>query len=301
MRSADSWRSADFRGNSIPEKLIHLFPFGDRRVIAYPCITACSCFLGETVLTGVTILRSVQRGLHLISMLLLAGLAATALGYTIACAFGYAPWLSLSVQFGDVLYENTGMLVQIALTIVLLSLFFFMPSARRIMALEASHRDFTLSMEDVARAYHLCHTADRAGVFTLSGEFDAVRERLSYLRDHPDLDHLEPKVLELAAQMSQQSRELADIYSDEKVNRAKTFLEQRQQEADNQQQLIVEALHACRDIRKWTQQVELEESIVASQLSQLEEQLEATLPALGYSLGRDSANVVPIPERPAAE
>jgi len=30
-------------------------------------------------------------------------------------------------------------------------------------------------------------------------EFDAVRERLAYLRDHPDLSRLEPEVLEVAA------------------------------------------------------------------------------------------------------
>jgi len=108
-----------------------------------------------------------------------------------------------------------------------------------------------------------------------------VRERLSYLRDHPDMDSLEPSVLELAAQMSQQSRELAEIYSDEKVARAKN--------------------HALRDIRKWSQQVELEESVVASQLSQLEEQLEATLPGFGYNFGKASADIVPLPQKPAAE
>ncbi|MDB9944324.1 hypothetical protein OAD19_04880 [Octadecabacter sp.] len=159
------------------------------------------------------------------------------------------------------------MVTQILATIILSPLFFFMPSAGRIMSLERSHRNFQLSMEDVARADHLCHTADRAGVFTMSSEFDAVRERLAYLRDHPDLDSLEPSVLELAAQMSHQSRELSDIYSDEKVVRAKTFLKQRQEEAERQQTLIVEAHHSLRDIRKWSQQVELEESVVASQLS----------------------------------
>tara|TARA_B110000977_G_C10692345_1_gene343997 strand:- start:106 stop:576 length:471 start_codon:yes stop_codon:yes gene_type:complete len=156
-------------------------------------------------------------------------------------------------------------------------------------------------MEDVARAYHVCHTADRSGIFTMSSEFDAVRERLAYLRDHPDLDSLEPQVLEIAAQMSHQSRELADIYNVEKVARAKMFLHQRQQEAERQQQLIIEAHHALRDIRKWSQQVELEESVVASQLSQLQEQLDATLPALGYTLGNQSADIVPLPQKPAAE
>lgn len=115
------------------------------------------------------------------------------------------------------------MITQIVVTIILASLFFFIPSADRIMSLERSHRKFRLSMEDVARAYHVCHTADRSGVFTMSSEFDALRERLSYLRDHPDLDSLEPQFLVLAAQMSHQSRELADIYNDEKVDRAKTF------------------------------------------------------------------------------
>ena len=93
----------------------------------------------------------------------------------------------------------------------------------------------------------------------------------------------------------------ADIYNDEKVARAKTFLQQRQQEAERQQTLIVEAHHALRDIRKWSQQVELEESVVASQLSQLQEQLDATLPALGYTLGKASAEIVKLPQKPAAE
>lgn len=232
-------------------------------------------------------------------LILLIGFGA--IGYTAASAFGYAPWLIFTATVGNIAYPQAGMITQIVVTIILASLFFFMPSAGRIMSLERSHRNFRLSMEDVARAYHVCHTADRSGIFTMSSEFDAVRERLAHLRDHPDLDSLEPSVLELAAQMSHQSRELADIYNDEKVARAKTFLHQRQHEAERQQTLIVEAHHSIRDIRKWSQQVELEESVVASQLSQLQEQLEATLPALGYTLGKESATVVALPQKPAAE
>jgi len=242
-----------------------------------------------------------HRILHSLSLLVILAIGLGAIGYTIACAFGFAPWLTFTATFGEVAYPQAGMWTQIALTVILATQFFFMPSAGRILSLERSHRDFKLSMEDVARAYPLCHTADRSGIFTMSSEFDAVRERLAYLRDHPDLDSLEPQVLELAAQMSHQSRELADVYSDEKVTRAKMFLRQRQEEAERQQGLIVEAHHALRDIRKWSQQIELEESVVASQLSQLEEQLEATLPALGYQLGKESADVVPLPQKPAAE
>ncbi|MGJ8609888.1 MAG: DNA repair protein [Octadecabacter sp.] len=242
-----------------------------------------------------------HRVLHSMSLVLILVIGLLAIAYTVTSAFGYAPWLTFTATFGDYTVPDAGMVTQIVATIILGSLFFFMPSAGRIMSLERSHRNFKVSMEDVARAYHLCHTADRSGVFTMSSEFDAVRERLSYLRDHPDLDTLEPQVLELAAQMSQQSRELSNIYNDEKVSRAKMFLRQRQEEAERQQQLIVEAHHNLRDIRTWSQQVELEESVVASQLSQLEEQLEATLPALGYTLGKESAEIVPLPQKPAAE
>jgi hypothetical protein len=242
-----------------------------------------------------------HRVLHSVSMVLILVIGLAAIGLTAASALGVTPWLTFSATFGEFTYPQAGMITQIIATIILASLFFFMPSAGRILSLERSHRNFRLSMEDVARAYHVCHTADRSGIFTMSSEFDAVRERLAYLRDHPDLDSLEPQVLEIAAQMSHQSRELADIYNVEKVARAKMFLHQRQQEAERQQQLIIEAHHALRDIRKWSQQVELEESVVASQLSQLQEQLDATLPALGYTLGNQSADIVPLPQKPAAE
>lgn len=113
--------------------------------------------------------------------------------------------------------------------------------------------------------------------------------------------NLEPDVLEVAAQMSQQSRHLADVYSDEKVERAKQFLTQRQEEAEAQQQRIVVALHAVQEIRTWAQQVDLEESVVASQLEQLDEKLQMALPALGYMLSRKDDNVVALAKKPAAE
>lgn len=125
------------------------------------------------------------------------------------------------------------MITQTVVTIVIASLFFFTPSAKRILSLKRSHRSFQLSMDNVARA--------------------------------------------------------------------KSFLRQRQEEAERQQTLIVEALHAIRDIRKWSQQVELEKSVVASQLSQLDEHLQPTLPNLGYTLGEQGASIVPLPQKSAAE
>ena len=248
-----------------------------------------------------SLLARSHRMLHSVSLVLILFIGLSAIAYTVLSSVGLAPWLTFTATFNDFAFPQAGMVTQIVVTIVLASLFFFMPSAGRIMSLERTHRDFKITMDDVARAYHVCHTADRSGVFTLSSEFDAVRERLAYLRDHPDLDSLEPQVMEVAAQMSQQSRELSDIYSDEKVERAKTFLRQRQEEVERQQTLIVEANHALQDIRKWSQQIELEESVVASQLNRLEEQLEATLPPLGYTLGKGSADVVRLTRKPAAE
>ncbi|MEJ6398606.1 DNA repair protein [Yoonia sp. 208BN28-4] len=230
--------------------------------------------------------------MHALSLFVVAVISVFAISYTTLCALGFAPWFTLTATFGELVFPEAGFYLQLVITALVGSLLFFIPASGRTLALEQSHRNFQIKMEDVAHAYHLVHTADRSGLFTLSSEFDAVRERLSYLRDHPDLERLEPGVMEVAAQMSQQARHLADVYNDDKVARAKDFLRQRQQDAELQQERIVEALHSCTEIRKWAQQVELEESIVASQLAQLDEQLQSALPALGYSLEHEPDEIV---------
>jgi hypothetical protein len=165
-----------------------------------------------------------------VALFLLAALALSAA--SIGAAIGLLPWLEFEAGFGGVTYHNAGQIAQVALTVLAVLLCFFLPANARIMALETSHRRFNIGMRDVARAYHAAHAADRAGLFQLSSEFDAVRERLAYLREHPDLGGLEPDLLEVAAQMSHISRELAEVYSDEKVARARQFLHQRQQEVE---------------------------------------------------------------------
>ena len=246
-------------------------------------------------------LRLTLRVLQGAAIFAAATLAIAMLTYTIFCAFGATAWLSFPMTFGEMTVLNAGMYMQIGLTVLVCAVALMIPTNMRMNALERTHRSFQMSMDDVARAYHLCHTADRAGVFTFSSEFDAVRERLAYLRDHPDLVRLEPDVLEVAEKMSQQSRHLADVYSDEKVERAKQFLTQRQEEAEAQQQRNVVALHVVQEIRTWAQQVDLEESVVASQLEQLDEKLQMALPALGYMLSRKDDNVVALAKKPAAE
>jgi len=240
--------------------------------------------LGEAVVSLRVSAMRIAQVLQIFSLFFIGLVGVLLLAFTLGSAVGLLPWLEFEARFGEFTFLYAGQATQIFVTLVALMLLFFLPAQTRLLSLERAHRDFRITMDDVARAYHHCHAADRAGVFTLSSEFDEVRERLNYLRDHPDLAELETDVLTVAAQMSQQARKLADIYSDEKVKRAKDFLAHRQAEAEKQQALIVDAMHACREIRKWTQQIELEESVVASQLSRLDEQLQAALPALGYQL-----------------
>lgn len=249
---------------------------------------------------------------HALSLFVISAVALSALGVMVLSAIGAMPWLTMTATFGSYNFPEAGPILQLAVTAILCLMLFFVPASVRVLNLERAHRAFRVSMQDVARAYHVAHTADRAGLFTLSAEFDQVRERMAFLRDHPDMAQLESDILTLAAQMSQQARHLADVYSDAKVARARDFLAQRQHEAEAQQSRIVEALHILRDIRRWSDQVETEEAIVASQLSQLDEQLQTVLPALGYGFETAEAeperiaarpdNVVSLPQaKPAAE
>jgi hypothetical protein len=204
------------------------------------------------------------------------------IGSALAAAVGLLPWLELTVQWGGAQVANAGMYVQIFAAALVTSMVFFLPTNRRIMELERSHRDFQISMDDIVQAYHVCHTADRADTFTLSSEFDSVRERLVMMRNHPDLQQLEPGILEVAAQMSQQSRQLAEVYSEEKVQRAKDFLRQRQTELITHQADIARAMEQCSELKTWRSTVEVEEDVQAAKIEQLERDLGETLVPLGY-------------------
>ena len=173
------------------------------------------------------------------------------------------------------------MYLQIFVTILTAGICFFLPSNVRIMQLENSHRRFTVSMDDVARAYGAVHAADRGRTFQLSSEFDAVRERLAYLRDHPDLSTLEPALLETAAQMSYISRELAEVYSDEKIGRARDFLKQRQEEIAQFNSRLDQAKSISTEMKHWLHEVELEKSVAAAQLARLSEEMNEIMPQLG--------------------
>ena len=216
-----------------------------------------------------------------LALVLFLGAALALLGATFMAAIGQLSWVSLSLQYQGAPIDNAGMYAQIALTILAVSICFFLPSNRRIMQLENSHRRFSIGMNDVAQAYAAVHAADRAATFQLSSEFDAVRERLAYLRDHPDLSTLEPTLLEVAAQMSHISRELATVYSDDKIKRARDFLQQRQEEIELFNSRLDQAKGITTELKHWLHEVELEESVAAAQLDRLRAEMREILPELG--------------------
>ncbi|WP_323784064.1 DNA repair protein [Leisingera sp.] len=231
-----------------------------------------------------SILFTAQTAFMRLTFLLICGGALAALAATGMSAAGLWPWLSLQAGIGAEIHPQAGMAAQIILTALAVMLAFFLPASGRILALENSHRRFSLQMEDVLQAYQLAHAADRAGSFTLASEFDAVKERLAFLRSHPDLAGLEPQVLEVASQMSQVSHELAETYSDAKVARARLFLQQRQEELETFKARLEDARIIMHELRQWTRDVEIEESIAKSHLGRLRGELFELLPELSAQL-----------------
>lgn len=234
------------------------------------------------------IVTSIQ-GAALISFVAIAIVSVFA---TTGSVVGLLPWLHMPLTFGEYLIPNGGVIVQIAVTVLLALLAFFVPSTLRVKRLEQTHRDFSVCMSDIAEAYMVAHAADRESQFTLSSEFDSVRERINFLRQHPDLGHLEPDVLESASMMSHTSAELAEVYSDENVARARKFLTERQQEIALFEDRILAAQNTCRELKRWKEQIEIDEDVQASQIKRLEEELVDILPELGFQRGPAGGRVI---------
>lgn len=218
--------------------------------------------------------RNQSRFIHLGQMGAMATVAVVGVGLVITTALsaaGVLPWLQLSASFGEAQFSNAGMVLQIATTVLIVLLSVFIPSNLRVLRLEASHRNFRVAMEDVLHAYELSHAHDRAGGHAMQSEFDSVRERFEHLRAHPDLEELDGELLTIAAQMSHQSRELAKVYSDDKVERVREGLKKRREDADVLQDRIQSAHALIREIRADLDTVEIEESAVDAQIKRLRE------------------------------
>ena len=238
-----------------------------------------------------------QRAAQLLAFFLLLALAVGLSGATLLAAFGALPWPEVTFAYGGSPVD-AGPALQIGLTVLALALCAYLPANARIMALETSHRRFRMSMQDVVRAYSAAHAGDRAGAFTMSEQYDAVRERMIYLRDHPELGALEPDILETAAQMSTISRDLAKVYSDDAMSHARAFLKERQEECARFEDQIEAAKHRATEIRQWADAVEMDESVARAQIARLRDELADILPELSDPqidprLGARAANQLP--------
>lgn len=204
----------------------------------------------------------------------LAGLAAFVSVTATTLAFaGLLPWPEIAMTYAGADVPWFGQAIQIGLTVFLVLFALSLPGIGRVLRLETSHRRFEIGMDDITRAYRAAHMADRAEMFGMQREFDAVRERYRYLQELPELSEMDAELLTIAAQMSEQSRDLAALYSDEKVARAKESLKQRLKDTETLQIRIQAAHAAIREIRRLTEEVDIEESTVASQMQRLREEL----------------------------
>lgn len=207
------------------------------------------------------------------AILVLGTAAAVSVAATGLAFAGFLPWLNIAIAYGETDVEGSGKALQIGVTVLLVTLTLFLPSARRVLRLETSHRQFQIGMDDVTRAYRAAHMADRAETFGMRREFDAVRQRYQYLSEHPDLADIDTELLTIAAQMSEQSRDLANSFSEAKVTRARESLKQRQTDAEALQDRIQQAHADMRQLKRLMEDVDIEESSVASQMQRLKDEV----------------------------
>lgn len=265
----------------------------------FPKVTGLLTGAGGMIAKVMDGLGASRDALHVVAQSIIALIAVALLGASLAAAFGLIPWPQIALFFGGQAVPQAGMWLQLGLTLIVLLLLFFLPGNLRMAALERSHRSFALGMSDVARAYAAAHAADRKGAFALSSEFDSMRARMDHMRQHPDLRHLEPELLQLAAQMSFETRELAQTYSDEKVTRAKEFLKQRQEDVQALTDRLSLARHTCDELKRWLQDLEADERAAQTQIRRLEADLKEILPTLGYDFDLEDhreQNVVQLPK-----
>ncbi len=204
----------------------------------------------------------------LIGTAAIASVVATALA-----GAGILPWPQVSLAYGGEIIPWFGMALQIGVTAFLVLLALFIPSAQRVLRLETSHRRFEIDMDDITRAYRAAHWADRKEMFDMHREFDAVRERYQHLKSQPELAEMDAELLTIAAQMSEQTRDLAEVYSEAKVARVRESLLQRRTDAMNLETRIQQTFAELRELKRLMQDVDAEEGKVAAKLQTLREEV----------------------------
>ena len=207
------------------------------------------------------------------AILVMAAMAFIASLATILAVFGILPWIEFSAQVGGATLPWAGAALQIGLTGILIALLGLAPMALRVSRLEATHRAFNLDIHDIARAYRAAHEADRAEMFNMASQHDAVLERMDYLNSLPRLEKIDEDLLRVASQMSAQSSDLAANFSDERLRRTRAALKQRLADARILQDRVQSAFATMREIRRLTSETDFEEAAAAAQLERLQQEM----------------------------
>ena len=206
--------------------------------------------------------------LVLIAIIAFAGVVTSSLAFA-----GILPWADIRLVYGGEVVPWFGMACQLGVTALFILLSLFLPSARRVLRLETSHRRFEIDMDDITRAYRAAHWADRKEMFDMHREFDAVRERYQHLKSQPELAEMNSELLTIAAQMSEQTRDLAEVYSDAKITQVRDALKQRKADAEALEARIHKAQAELRELKRLMGDVGADEDKVASQLQCLRDEV----------------------------
>ena len=96
------------------------------------------------------------------------------------------------------------------------------------------------------------------------------------------------------------SKDLVEVYSDERVARARSFLQERQFELQQFNTRLDEAKAVSTELKHWLHEIELEESGAAAQLNRLRDELSEVMPELGLEIiMRTDNTVVEMPPKAA--
>jgi hypothetical protein len=210
-------------------------------------------------------------------------------------------WPVLTVTLADGTTLNALIYASYAMSLLGIIIAALIPGSKRVLALEQSHRDFKISLDDVGQAFNIVFAADRNGMFKLQHEFDSVRERLEFLQSYPDLKNQEPEILTLAAQMSYQSRYLAQAFSTETVSRAEDFLRQRTYELQRGEQRIEDAQKILQRVRSEASSLALSEQVQDSQMTRIVDEITHQLGPLGFQVIPKPSSIIEFPVVSPAE
>ncbi len=204
-------------------------------------------------------------------VLVLAALASFVL--TSLSAAGVQPWLSITAAFGGTTLPWAGPAFQIGVTVLLVAVAAFLPSSLRVARLEHSHRLFEIDMDDITKAYRAAHMADRAEMFEMRREFDAVRERYKFLKEKTNLSEIDDQLLIIGAQMSEQSRDLAERFSDRRVARVREGLERRREDVDTMEARLDEIQAKAVKLARMRDDVEIDNDQLEARIDALRAEL----------------------------